>query len=324
MDEYQNLMFGSSGRIVIRLKAWLTELLRLNPPLDGSPMFDLKTQKALEQFQKANGITVNRNPVVGFDTWKAIGKKLGQVRIFNDPDLPAGLKIIMAADVIATPGQLQIDRPGFFFLHLVRFGKKSLDGGAQANLDQLLGFMEADANVSDLRWFAYMLATTRHEAGPDYLPRSEGGCNDTTGCTAIVQNGKTNNRDYGRPRACPNLGANPPTPCPAGRRTHTYYGRGYVQLTHDTGYALMAGRTGVDLIHFPERAMLPNVAYQVMSIGMRGGLFTGHSLGEFISGTTTDYRSARQIVNPLDTSTFGPIAATAKTFEEMLEASVRR
>ena len=321
-------MFGSRGPMVAKLQGWLNELLKLRPPLNVNGFFDQKTAAAVRRFQQQNKISVNLNPVVGFNTWKEIGKKLGQTRIFADSDLSRELKKIMAPDVIASPGNMRIDKVVFRFLFRLRFPKKIVDKLDDDNLDRLLGFMEADTDVNDLRWFAYMLATVLLECGPDFLPKAEGGCNDTTGCSPISQviNGvrKVNNRDYGRPMACPNTRLRPPRPCPSGNKTHTYYGRGYVQLTRDSNYQSMSQRLGrgEELIHFPERVMQPDLAYTIMSVGMREGSFTRHKLSDFISGTKCDYRSARLIINPADTSTFDTGRNFATIFEGILEASV--
>ena len=56
-------------------------------------------------------------------------------------------------------------------------------------------------------WVAYMLATAYHETAYTLAPIKEGGCNDVDGCTTITdENGNVNNRDYGDPTPCPNVG----------------------------------------------------------------------------------------------------------------------
>jgi hypothetical protein len=124
-----------------------------------------------------------------------------------------------------------------------------------SNLLAILSKIEWDSRfqVKHVPWVAYLLATAMWETGMTFAPVAEGGCNDTTGCTAIKRRDKQGNvltdkdgnilynqRDYGKPRPCPNLEAKPPTPCPAApanaKKTHTYYGRGYVQLTFLDNY----------------------------------------------------------------------------------------
>jgi putative chitinase len=69
----------------------------------------------------------------------------------------------------------------------------------------------------------------------------------------------------------------------------TYYGRGFVQLTWETNYAKASKVVGVDLVKFPDRAlMLPDGA-TVLFDGMINGWFTGKKLADYISGATCDY-----------------------------------
>src|SRR5215471_9837920 len=105
MFDFLNLTTGSSGKIVEKLQGWLNELLKLKPPLEVTAFFDPKTGAAVRKFQQQNNIPIGRQPVVTIKTWKLIGRKLGERRIFDDPDVPPALKKIMAADVIANPGR---------------------------------------------------------------------------------------------------------------------------------------------------------------------------------------------------------------------------
>jgi len=190
----------------------------------------------------------------------------------------------------------------------------------------LLGFLdfaERDTDITDLRWIAYMLATARHEVGAAFLPIRESQCIDgrTPVCTPLPGNA----RKYGEPVTCPNLTRRPPIPCPHGRSSHTYYGRGYVQLTHASNYRTMGARVGLleDFVHDPDVVLEPFIAYEVMSIGMREGRFTSRKLSDFINDAKLDYLNARAIVNPGDKKTFVPIARAAERFQTALELSLR-
>ena len=44
-----------------------------------------------------------------------------------------------------------------------------------SGLDNLLGYIELDSEVTDLRWAAYMLATVKHECADTYQPITERG-----------------------------------------------------------------------------------------------------------------------------------------------------
>jgi predicted chitinase len=65
------------------------------------------------------------------------------------------------------------------------------------------------------------------------------------------------------------------------RRTHLryypFYGRGYVQLTWQKNYRResQSDRTGIDLVTNPDVAMQPDIAAQVLFVGMEHGDFGG-------------------------------------------------
>ena len=147
MFDFQNLTFGSSGKIVEKLQGWLNELLKLKPPLDVNGFIDAKTSAAVRRFQQQNNLPVNREPVVSIKTWRLLRSKLGERRIFNDPDVPPPLKKIMAGDVVAQPGDLKIDKTVFKFLYRLRVRKDFVAKLNDDNLDRLLGFMEKDKDV---------------------------------------------------------------------------------------------------------------------------------------------------------------------------------
>jgi len=219
-------------------------------------------------------------------------------------------------------GQYAFDRSIFFSLYTARF-QETLTTNQINGVSTLLDFMEHDAEVTDLRWFAYMLGTVKLECANRYQPIREFGCDDsrTPVCTPI----KGNARTYGNPVRCPNLLLSPVQPCPTGRQSHTYYGRGYVQITHQGNYRALGGAIGrgEDLVHSPDDALDPIVSYQILSVGMRQGLFTGRKLSEFINSSRLDYQGARRIVNPGDVATFPIIAGHAEKFQELLEASMQ-
>lgn len=137
-------------------------------------------------------------------------------------------------------------------------------------------FQEAVAPMDDLRWLAYMLATTYHETAATMWP--------------IEEYGKGAGHPYGEPD--PETG-------------QTYYGRGDVMITWKENYEkataeLGLGDTPRDLVWHPERALDTVIAARIMFAGMREGWFTGHALGDFFNDTTDDPVGARQIVNGHD------------------------
>ena len=60
----------------------------------------------------------------------------------------------------------------------------------------------------------------------------------------------------------------------------------------------------------------PAIAYPIMSVGMRKGLFTGKKLGDYIGSSGCDYRNARRIINGVDQA--ARIAEYATTIEAVL------
>ena len=179
-----------------------------------------------------------------------------------------------------------IDIDKFLFLYQGIHG--TLNDHQRQGLTDLLGFIIQDAEIINIHWMAYMLATTQHECAGTWQP--------------IAEYGKGNDRPYGAP--------DPAT-------GHVYYGRGFVQLTHAENYKQMAKVTGLDLYNNPDQAMVPHVAYQIMSYGMRTGAFTGVGLLRYINDKQCDYRLARKIINGLDCAE--KIESYAKEFQSILE-----
>jgi len=148
-------------------------------------------------------------------------------------------------------------------------------------LNVLLDTWEA-SELADLRWFAYMLGTTFHETARTMQP--------------IEEYGKGAGHVYGEPD--PETGK-------------TYYGRGYVQLTWKDNYARMGDLLDLDLVTFPEQALIPEIAAKILFEGMTRGMFTGKKLFDYFNWTTDDM-NARRIVNGVDKA--GTIAGYARAF----------
>jgi putative chitinase len=177
----------------------------------------------------------------------------------------------------------------FFALYRGHFG--TLNQSQVDGLNALLGAAESDATITDIRWLAYMLATTYHETAHTFQP--------------IEEIGKGRGRPYGTPDAVTG---------------QTYYGRGFVQLTWKRNYQRFSDLLGVDLVNDPGLALEPDIAYRVMSIGMIRGLFTGKKLSDYINDLKTDYVNARRIINALDKATL--IAGYAENFEKILKGAL--
>jgi len=177
----------------------------------------------------------------------------------------------------------------FFASYRDAFGP--LSQGQVDGLNALLNSSGSDASITDVRWLAYMLATTYHETAQTFQP--------------IEEIGKGRGRPYGTPDATTG---------------QTYYGRGFVQLTWKRNYQTFTDLLGVDLVNQPELALEPDTAYKIMSVGMAKGLFTGKKLPDYINDQQCDYVNARRIINALDKA--DQIAGYAQKFEAMLKGSL--
>ncbi|HEY3567521.1 MAG TPA: hypothetical protein VGP73_06275 [Thermoanaerobaculia bacterium] len=175
-----------------------------------------------------------------------------------------------------------------------------------SGLDNLLGYIEIDNDVNDLRWAAYMLATVKHECADTFQPITEKGAKSyfdkyDAGTSLGKQLGNTVKGDG-----------------------YTFRGRGYVQITGRANYQKMSTNLGLtgddDLVLHPEYALHPNVAYRIMSYGMRMGSFTGKKLADYIKAGGADYRNARRIINGLDKTDL--IKGYAVSFETVLTNSL--
>ena len=94
-----------------------------------------------------------------------------------------------------------------------------------------------------------------------------------------------------------------------------YYGRGYVQLTHQFNYQKYEPITGLDLVSEPDLAMQPEASLTILVDGFKHGRFTTRFLEEFVNDTATDYVSARTCINGWDkASTIADIAADWERF----------
>jgi predicted chitinase len=157
----------------------------------------------------------------------------------------------------------------------------------------ILDAWEKYDSLTDIRQLAYILATVKHETANTFLPIAEYGYG-RGGSYGKLINGKA------------------------------YYGRGYVQLTWLSNYQVMTERLrakgfDVDLVNNPDDVMIPNIAIQIMFIGMHEGLFTGKKLSQYFNEVTEDPISARKIINGKDKAKM--IAGYYYEFKNALQVS---
>lgn len=189
---------------------------------------------------------------------------------------------------------MKFDHNEFFEAYYRQWGP--LARPQQEGLEFLLTCFGNDPNMQDLRWIAYALATTKHECADQWEP--------------IEEYGKGKGRPYGKPV--------PVTDQCGTTIQQVFYGRGYVQLTWKTNYEKMDKALGLGgfLVTNPDLALDADVAYKIMSYGMRKGAFTGVGLSRYIDGTRCDYRNARKIINGTDKCDL--IAGYAERFTAIL------
>ena len=139
------------------------------------------------------------------------------------------------------------------------------------------------SGLKDIRWLAYMLATSYHETARTMQP--------------IAEYGRGKGRPYGRKLRHDRK--------PYDYPDKLYYGRGDVQLTWYENYELMGKLLGVPLLEQPEIALRPDTSARIMIEGMTNGRsnrgdFTGVSLENYFNSAKDDPVNARRIINGMD------------------------
>jgi peptidoglycan hydrolase-like protein with peptidoglycan-binding domain len=292
------LIKGIRSPLVPTLKSWLNVILKPSPRLDQNDnKFDEATFDAVVRFQTVEGL--HPDGKVGSGTWGALGKEIGgwDFPLELIAILPDWLKKLVTGKPQVL-GAMAFNPSTFVGMYMKEFGgmkQSQIDG-----LELLLGCIELDPNVTDIRWAAYMLATVKWECGDSWQPIEEDGKGAGHPYGTAVQVRDTDGAVY----------------------NNTYYGRGYVQLTWKANYEKLsqALNLGNQLVIHPEKALDPGIAYSVMSYGMRNGSFTGKKLSDFIYADQCDYKNARKIINGLDQ--WAIIKGFAEKFEAMLQASL--
>lgn len=199
------------------------------------------------------------------------------------------------------------NRENFFDAYRAAFG--SLTTAQVSGLESLLESMEQEQNISNIKQFAYMLATLKHETANTFHPITE------YGSASYFNRYDPVLADTATRRATAKANGNT-----ARGDGYKYRGRGYVQITWKNNYKKLGDALGYDLVDLPDEALNPVVAYKIMSYGMRKGIFTGKKLNDYITDTTADYVNARRIINGLDQAE--KIAGYAVQFEKILKEAL--
>ncbi len=203
----------------------------------------------------------------------------------------------------ASTGSVRFDRERFFAGYRSRFGRLSQE--QVEGLEELLDGMESDPAVTDIQVMAYMLATVKHETADRFKPITEYGSrsyfNRYDPVLADTEVRRRRAREMGNTREGDG---------------YRFRGRGYVQITWKKNYRKLGEALVVDLASDPDLALRPDVAYAIMSYGMRKGAFTGFKIGDFVTSGHADYYNARQVINGHDKAT--EIKGYAEAFEQIL------
>ncbi len=156
--------------------------------------------------------------------------------------------------------------------------------------ERIFDYWDSQPQLKDLRWLAYILATTYHETGRRIQAVRECfGKTDQESINCVTSL-------YRRGRIKRNYAAIDKVTGKA------YFGRGHVQLTWDFNYKRMGKELGMgDQVYInPDLALHPDSSVAIMAEGMIKGIFTGKRLSQYFNATTENWGGARRIVNGLD------------------------
>jgi len=185
--------------------------------------------------------------------------------------------------------KMKFDRDTFWHEFRIAFG--SVPQSVVDAVESLLSAFENDATWISVQEIAYALATIKHETAGTFEPITERG-------SKSYFNKYDGREDLGNTE--PGDG-------------YRYRGRGYVQITGRKNYR----KFGIDAE--PEKALEPDTAFPILSVGMHVGSFTGKKLSDYINANKKDYKNARRIINGTDKADV--IAGYAFAFEKALNSS---
>ncbi len=180
-------------------------------------------------------------------------------------------------------------------------------------LADFLKLLFADPTVKKLRWIAYYLATAYHETIFTFAPREEVGKGGERGYGKKVVS-VTDTHGYRGPKDKV--------------YKNVYYGRGFVQLTHEESYKYFPHQViGLreDELHIdPDQALEFETAYKISTYWMQNDIpkvkGAGRKLQDHTHKGVLNYKRARAIVS---TDRAERIANYALVFELLLILSTR-
>jgi hypothetical protein len=198
----------------------------------------------------------------------------------------------LAHPEIATSGEttlpkLTIDRNWFYNALPGKFGKKAT-AKQKGGFDAIFDTWDTVPYYDQLAWLAYILATAWHETGTRMQPVRESFAETDAQAYQRVT-------DYCLKRKKENYARRHPN-------GKSYYGRGYVQLTHAVNYQRAGKELGIgsQLYDDPDKVLDAAIGAKIIVEGTVEGWFTPYSLGDFFTKSRSEWREARRIINRLD------------------------
>lgn len=199
---------------------------------------------------------------------------------------------------------MTLDRPTFFaFARNAPFGGR-LTTEQVSGTEAIFDAWEREGTGDD-RHLAYILATVFRETGGRMVPVRE------TFATSDAQAIRRLDAAYA-------AGKLPQVKAPYWRAG--WFGRGPVQVTHETNYRKVGQALGVDLIANPGLLLDPVVGARSVVVGMTQGLFVARqTLAKYFNAGKDDPEGARRIVNGTDKASL--IAGYHANFLDAIKAA---
>lgn len=197
-----------------------------------------------------------------------------------------------------------IDRKHFFDTVRENLFKGAMTRDQVQGMEAILREWEAQ-QLTDLRWLAYILATTYHETARTMQP--------------IAEYGKGKKYDYGKKLK---MGGGPGNRIAYETPNKIYYGRGHTQNTWYENYQRLTKAAATqgkdwDFLSNPDLLLQMEPSIWATFFAMRVGLYTGKKLSDYFSDKKEDWVNARRIINGVDCAVI--IAGFAKAFYEAIK-----
>lgn len=183
---------------------------------------------------------------------------------------------------------MAINRKKFFD----NFPKSSLDNKGltaprQEGFTAIFDAWDKRGTGLDIGGLAYALATAWHETGARMQPVREGFASTDAGAVAAVT-------AFCKKKGIKNYAARQ-------ANGKSYYGRGYVQLTHADNYKKMGTTLGMGskLFDDPDEVLDPEIGGDILVAGMIGGLFrpAKGKITKYFTADTHNWFDARELIN---------------------------